>query len=211
MSELNSYALAQGTCVLRGIFLRGGVDLGFWYRRKDTLISPAMVGAYKLERAACVPMIAITPDLKKYLSDHSHRKFYSDDFDPIPRTMTQYGSLPNGTTQWFVNYLRICLGSVEPFIGGDALKQYQAADEEGRDLIRTEAWQDACRDWARRHGQAILSAYAAAGDDEHVREKYAWLVDYHNDEIRHFFRQEAESLTIQVGQQPSTVRQSENQ
>src|SRR5258705_7170100 len=55
MSELNSYAWALGTCVLRGIFLRGGVDLGFWYRRKDTLISPAMVLAYRLEHTALVP------------------------------------------------------------------------------------------------------------------------------------------------------------
>lgn len=178
MGELNSYALAQGTCVLRGIFIRGGVDLGFWYRRKDTLISPAMVRAYKLEQAACVPMIALTPDLQKYLSDHPHRRYYSDDVDPIPTTMTEYGNLPNETTQWFVNYLRICLGSITPSIFGDDLKRYKEANEEGRELIRNEAWQNACRDWARRHGQAVLNAYNSAGEDEHVRQKYAWLVDY---------------------------------
>jgi hypothetical protein len=65
ISELSSDAWAQGTCVLRGIFPRGDVDLGFWYRQKDTLISSAMVLAYRLEHAACVPMIAITPELQK--------------------------------------------------------------------------------------------------------------------------------------------------
>jgi hypothetical protein len=201
MSELTGYAWAQGKCVLRGIFLRGGVDLGFWYRRKDTLISPAMVRAYKLEHAACVPMIAITPELQKYLSDHPHRKYYSDDFDPIPTTLTHYNNLPNGKTQWFINYLRICLHSVEPTIASDDRKRYQAEDEDGRDRMRTEAWQNACRHWARQHGRAVLSAYASAGDDDHLRGKYAWLVAYHNDEIKRFFGEEAEPLLISAGQQ----------
>src|SRR4029077_6899322 len=61
MDELNSFGLAQGACVLRGTFLRGGVDLGLWYGRQDSLISPAMIHAYRLEHDACVPMIAITP------------------------------------------------------------------------------------------------------------------------------------------------------
>jgi hypothetical protein len=199
LTELDSYALAQGTCVVRGIFLRGGVDLGFWYRRKDTLISPAMVRAYRLEHAACVPMIAITPELQKYLSDHKDRNYYSDDLDPIPTTFIWCSNLPNGTDQWCINYMRICLRSLEPVIAGGDWERYQTLDEDGRDLMRTELWQNTCRDWARRHGQAILRACASAGD-KHVRDKYVWLANYHNDEIRIFFGEEAESLTIHVGQ-----------
>jgi hypothetical protein len=90
MSELTSSALSQGTCVLEGIFLRGGIDIGFWYRRNDSLISPALVRAYKLERDACVPMIAITPDLRKYLANNPERRFYRQDLDPIPKTLKQY-------------------------------------------------------------------------------------------------------------------------
>jgi hypothetical protein len=143
-------------------------------------------------------MIAITLDLQKYLSDHPHRNYYSDDFDPIPKTLVQYDNLPNGWTQWFINYVRICLDSVEPTIAGDDRKRYQAEDLDGRDRMRTEAWQNACRHWVRRHGQAILSACASAGNAERVREKYAWLVAYHNDEIRRFFGEEAESLSIRL-------------
>jgi hypothetical protein len=93
MSEFTSFALAQGACVLRGIFLRGGVDLGFWFRRKGTLISPAMVNAYRLERDACIPMIAVTPDLRKYLANHANRCFYNSDFDPIPKTLAGRSSM----------------------------------------------------------------------------------------------------------------------
>jgi hypothetical protein len=104
---------------------------------------------------------------------HPHRKYYSDDLDPIPNTLAQYNNLPNGKDQWFINYLRICLNSVEPTIAGDDRQRYQAEDEDGRDRMRTEAWKNACCHWARRHGQAVLSACASAGDDDHVREKYA--------------------------------------
>ena len=196
MSELTSFAWAQGACVLRGIFLRGGVDLGFWYRRKDTLISPALVRAYQLEHAACVPMIAVTPELRTYLSDHPHRNFYSEDSDPVPRTLVQYSNLPNGQTQWYINYLRICLQTVEPTIVGDDRKRYQAESADGKDRMRTEAWQNACRSWARRHGEVILRALASAGNDERVSAKYAWLVGYHNEEITRFFREEAEPLLV---------------
>ena len=39
MSELMGMALAQGNCVLSGLFLRGAIDLGWWYRSGNTLIS----------------------------------------------------------------------------------------------------------------------------------------------------------------------------
>jgi len=106
MDELSSFGLAKGSCVLRGTFLRGGVDLGFWYRRQDSLISPAMIHAYRLEQDACVPMIAISPALWKYLAKHPHRSFYHDDADPIPKTFRRHGKLPNGRTQRFINYVR---------------------------------------------------------------------------------------------------------
>jgi hypothetical protein len=155
-----------------------------------------MVRAYKLEQAACVPMIALTPELFKYLSEHPDRKYYSEDIDPIRTTLIRSENLPNGTTQWFINYLRVCLHSVEPAITPEARERYRDEDEEGRERIRSELWLNACREWAREHGKAILSAHAAAGS-ESVREKYKWLATYHNDEIKQFFGQEAEKLMIE--------------
>ncbi|SDE72336.1 hypothetical protein SAMN05216337_103329 [Bradyrhizobium brasilense] len=195
MSELSGFALSQGTCVLEGIFVRGGIDLGIWYRRQDSLISPALVQAYGLERDACVPMIAITTRLRRYLSNHPHRRFYSDDLDPISRTLKQYRKLPNGKTLWFINYLRICLDSIEPVIVGEDRKKYLAADADGRDRMRTEAWQKACLDWAKHHGQAILKSHASA-EVASVRAKYAWLAKYHNEEVKRFFGKAAKPLLI---------------
>jgi hypothetical protein len=195
MSEITSFALSQGTCVLQGIFLRGGIDIGFWYRRNESLISPALVKAYNLERDACVPMIAITPDLRKYLFNHPERRFYSQDLDPIPKTLKQYRKLPNGKALWFINYVRICLESIEPMLVGEERKKYEAEDEDGRDRMRTQAWQKACLDWANYHGQAILKAHAEAQIPS-VRAKYAWLAGYHNTEVKKFFGKAAAPLLI---------------
>ena len=198
MDELNSFGLAQGSCVLRGTFLRGGVDIGVWYRRKDSLISPAMIEAYKLEHDACVPMIAITPELWTYLANHPHRRFYSEDLDPIPRTFSQHSKLPNGSTQWFLNYIQICLDTVEGRFIGDERARYEAAGADERDRMRGKIWRRACRHWARDHAKAIVAAYAAA-ENATVREKYRWLGRYHNKEIRRFFGREAPRLLVHLG------------
>lgn len=196
MSELTSFAIAQGNCVQRGIFLRGGVDLGYWFHRKDTLISPAMVNAYGLEHEACVPMIAITPALHKYLSEHPDRSYYSKDIEPFSKVFKQYRKLPNGQTHWLINYLRICLESVEPAIVGDDRERYLSAEADARDRMRTELWQSACYEWALSHGRIIAEAYAKATIAS-VRLKYEWLASYHNAEVKRFFGKRAKPLLIE--------------
>ncbi|REF70527.1 hypothetical protein [Paracoccus versutus] len=196
MSELTSLAIAQGDCVQRGIFLRGGVDLGYWLHRKDTLISPAMVNAYGLEHEACVPMIAITPALYKYLSKHPDRGYYSKDIEPFSKVFKLYRKLPNGKTHWFINYLRICLESVEPVIVGDDRERYLSADADGRERMRTELWQSACSEWALSHGRIIAEAHAKATVAS-VRLKYEWLASYHNAEVKRFFGKRAKPLLIE--------------
>jgi len=46
MSEVVPLAYAQGRCAANGIFLRGGVDHGFWYKRRELfdLIMPLAGG-----------------------------------------------------------------------------------------------------------------------------------------------------------------------
>lgn len=197
MSELTSFAVAQGSCALRGIFVRGGVDLGMWYRRRDSLISPAMVRAYNLEHRACVPMIAVTQELWSYLASHPDRHFYSSTIDPFPRTLQRYRDLPNGEIHRFINYVRICLESVEGRLIGDERTRYEAANPDERDRMRTEVWQRACRAWACDHAQSVTHAHAAS-ENVSVRAKYAWLAKYHNAEIRRFFGGEAKPLLVNL-------------
>ncbi|MGH8048676.1 MAG: hypothetical protein ACREKL_15660 [Chthoniobacterales bacterium] len=186
MSELVSFAITQGRCALNGIFLRGGVDLGIWYKRKDTLISPAMVKSYHLERQACVPMIAVTDDLYGHLSKHRHRGFYHETVDPIPKVLRHFEGLPNGTSQWFIDYMPICLEAVDGSILSKDREVYSAADPETRDRIRNEAYWRDCREWIGWHRDGIRTAHAAATVDA-VRTKYVWLAAYHDDAVERFF------------------------
>lgn len=195
MSELDSFALAQGACVVNDIFIRGGVDLGYFFQRKDTLISPAMVNAYELEKSACVPMIAITPALKKYLSSHPYRKFYSD--DPTKKVIKQKRGLPNGKTQWFINYLPLCLESVGPNLNEKEYAAYQKLDQDKKNEMLTRLNNKACMEWAKRHGEAIISAHAATNILE-VQLKYEWLAKYHNQEMKAFFGSAANTLLVKL-------------
>jgi hypothetical protein len=101
----------------------------------------------------------------------------------MERTFRQHSKLPNGTTQRFINYVRICLETVEGRLIGDERARYGATNADERDRMRTEIWERACRDWARDHAQAVTTAHAAAESDS-VRQKYVWLAKYHNAEIK---------------------------
>ncbi|GGF00319.1 hypothetical protein GCM10011611_02400 [Aliidongia dinghuensis] len=186
MNELSNFALSLGLCAVNGIFLRGGVDFGLWYRNRDRLISPAMVKAYELERDACVPMIAVTGEVHRHFSEHRDRKFYHKSADPIPRILRRFDDLPNGKAQWLIDYMPICLESVDGHIAAADLARYKTSNPEIRDQMRNEAfWRD-CRQWATWHADAIRGQYrtATAGS---IRAKYVWLARYHDDAVARFF------------------------
>ena len=131
------------------------------------------------------------------MDKHRHRNFYSEDFDPIPKTIKQYRKLPNGKTQWFINYVRICLETVEPIIVGKDRKRYKLLGSDDRDQMRTDLWQKACRQWAQEHADAVAQALASAKTTK-VREKYAWLGKYHNLEVKRFFGAKANPPLVKI-------------
>lgn len=195
MSEINGFALAQGESVQRGIFLRGGLDLGFFLQRGSTLISPAMIGAYRLEGTACAPIIAITQRLKDQLWSHPDRRRYSADIDPIKTTFVRAENLPNGESHWMVNYFGVCLGSVEPYIPQAVLQGQSPA---AKDRLIDLHWDEACRKWAKGHGDAIIAASQASLESK-VRAKYEWLAGYHNREVSRFFSDSGQDLHVHLG------------
>lgn len=200
MGELTDYALAQGDCVLRGIFIRGGVDMGFSFQRSETLISPPLVRAYQLEHDASVPMIAISSGMRRYFSGHPGRDYYSDDIDPYPATFTRC-DIPGGKRKWFINYARVCLNSVDGRVLPEEREEYEAATPEEKHDMRNRFWARGCREWARQHRTVITTALNNASDD-HIREKYLWLASYHNREIKRFFRRDAEEFSIALDAEP---------
>jgi hypothetical protein len=194
LSEIVSLAYAQGMCALNGIFVRGGVDYGLWHKRRDTIISPAMVEAYNLERCAIVPMIAIGEDLLKHFQDHPHRDFYHTESDPVSRYFRKF-RLPDGREQWMLDYLDLTLGEIDGHLMPAELAQYREEDTAGRERLRDAAWQRAVTMTIELHKERIASAHAQA-TTEKVRVKYEWLATYHDDVVSRIVPHPPENLLI---------------
>lgn len=185
LSEIVALGFAQGRCVINGIFIRGGVDHGLWHKRRDTIISPAMVNAYDLERRAVVPMIAISDDLRSHFFDHPHRDFYHESDDPVRRYFIEL-EVPDGGRRWFIDYFPLFLGEIDGSLTASEKEQYRQEDSEGKNLLREAAWHRGREELTILHKQRILAAREAA-TDPHVRAKYDWLCGYHDDAVTRVF------------------------
>lgn len=185
-SEIFDMAYAQVQSVWQGYFLRGGVDIGYWYYNRGLLVSPALVTAYKEEqRRACYPVIAISNRLYALLRDDPGRKCYSKDADPLPDQFSSFKH-PNEGRVWFLNYLRLMAKSVDWQYDRATYEAYMAAprESEERSKIMSDGYDRNLLAFFERHKDLIVSAYNAA--DEKVKAKYRFLANYHNREARLF-------------------------
>jgi hypothetical protein len=183
MSEISGMAFAQGRCVTDGVFLRGGIDLGWWYRRGATLVSQSLTKAYKAEGRANVPVIALTNSLYKYLSKHTHRAFYAKDIDPILRSLRRYrADGPQGKVAfWYLDYISICAESIDWITSHKQHKSYlDATTPEEKQRIMDDGYRTNLEGWFSVHARNIEQAHKQARTDC-VRAKYEWLAGYHNE------------------------------
>jgi ketosteroid isomerase-like protein len=179
MSELVSLAWAQCTCVFDGIFLRGGISFGWWYRSGARLVSSSLVHAYRREQATGMPVLALTPELFDYLSRHKHRSFYAEDVDPIRATFEAFIHPVSKEKIYFLDYLTIWLGSVDWATSRKDYEEYLATIPELRQEIMDRGYERNVKKSLIFHKEAVERALEVATKDS-VREKYQWLAGYHN-------------------------------
>ena len=195
LGEVAALGYAQGRCAVNGIFVRGGVDYGLWHKKKDTIISPAMVVAYNLEREhAVVPMIAVSDDLMRHFSKHRHRRFYHKSDDPV-RQYFRVFELPNGKKQWMIDYLPLFLAEIEGTLTPEEKLSYREADGSTRAEMRTTAWRRGISGLALAHKEQIVAARTAATSAK-IRTKYDWLAEYHDGALGRFFNDPPAELLI---------------
>ena len=187
MSELSGFALAQGRCVNNGLFLRGGVDLGWWYRTGNVLASDSLANAYKLEGSAIVPVIALTDRLYEFLSKHRDRSFYSKDIEPVRTLFRQYdGAGPKGKVVfWYLDYITVIAESIDWITSEKQRQSCLAAPPEKRDHIRELGYRKNLREWFKHHAKQIKIAHNSAKSNS-VKQKYEWLAEYHNEIVPRF-------------------------
>jgi len=160
--HLSRLAFAQGFCVTQNIFLRGGVDLGFWYHEGNILVSPALVYAYEREESAIVPVLALTERLYNFLDRHPGRAAYNSSGDPMRELFRCYDR--GGIKFHFLDYAGVCLSDAA------------AACSPGVSYSQTRWY------WLSQHRDAIITARNKATEAT-IRAKYDWLVSYHNETV----------------------------
>ncbi|HHO3376993.1 TPA: hypothetical protein ACRRWQ_000787 [Morganella morganii] len=178
MSELANFAYAQGNCVQSSLFIRGGIELGWWYHDGDTLISQSMVGAVRREESACVPVIALCDELYKYFSEHEDRRFYSSEIEPVNNVFRRYSK--GGVEFFYIDYITICIEALDWIQSPSQLADYKKATADEKEKIMSSGYNLAVHRWLSRHARNIEKG-ARLAQSEKVREKYIWLADYHND------------------------------
>jgi hypothetical protein len=185
-SQVVNIALSQVQCIWDGYFLRGGVDFGYWYHHKGSLVSPALVAAYKEERErACYPVISISERLYELLRDDPGRNANSKDSDPLPDEFCSFKH-PRGGIVHFINYLRIVASSLDWQYDRATYEAYIAAPRHSdeRDKIMGEGYYRSVVAFFQRHKELIVSAHKTV--EGRVKAKYRFLAGYHNQELQRF-------------------------
>ncbi|MDO9104240.1 MAG: hypothetical protein Q7U57_04695 [Methylovulum sp.] len=163
MLEFIGLALSQGQSVFNSIFIRGGIDIGWWYHSGSTLISNGLVNSVKREAAAVVPVIALCDDLYDFFCKHEDRKCFDEARDPIKAMFREYNS---GREHFFyLDYIFICLDNL-------------MGSRINNTLFDPESW---LYDHAR-----VIEKVAKEAPNEHVFRKYQWLANYHNEVAEDF-------------------------
>lgn len=176
---LSELALSQASCVLRGVFLRGGISLGQFFFSRDILVSKAMLEAYELEHSgACYPVLVIEENLRQLLAAHPQQVWYGREGGPARTLLYRYRAA--GKTQYCLHYLRVVFESCDAWDCSADREAYRAEkDERKKQRIMDRSYFKSAKNVLMRHKRIVSSALRASRD-RGVRRKYEWLVRYHN-------------------------------
>jgi hypothetical protein len=186
-SEMTSLATAQGALVVNSdIFVRGAVDLGWWFEEPDTVLSDAFVRAYKLETAVGMPVIAVGEALYNHLVSHEGRRAYSAEIEPVGQVLRRYEG-----TYWdkgverplvihYLDYMGVCLRELNWWRDATDVARYNSTPPgEARQKLMDDGYAANIRQWLRLHAEAIRGGHADAPPS--AQGKYVWLARYHNE------------------------------
>jgi hypothetical protein len=181
LQEIWRMMLAQARCAVKGIFLRGGISRGTFFFEDDILLSPPLVTAYRLEsRLAIYPVILIDSSTHDFLATTYGRTRTSEDYASFQRYFRPFQS-PKDASQklYMLNYLPVTRDEDHGWIYKEDYQTYiKAPDEQRSQLlyqrdVKNAAW------FLGLHKKSVLAAHASS--DDHVKAKYRWLMEYHNE------------------------------
>ena len=158
IGEINYLAISQAECISEeGIFVRGAIDIGWWYQNKSTLISQSLIGAYRMEsNFVKYPVIAFTNDVFKYLLKQEQVENVGEKYPNVYLLKDIFRTEVIGeNTIHYLDYINV--------VCADFSK-----------LEDTEIW-------LSKHAKKIKIAHGKAPTT--AKDKYEWLANYHNEVV----------------------------
>ncbi len=191
--------LAQARCACQGIFVRGGISHGPFFFEDDVLLSPALARAYELEtNYAEHPIIVVPESTRQAVLGVPKKGHYAPGADPTPTYFSRNGQRKwRGEQLYYLDYFRVMLHEDHRGWLPEDHRDYLDAKEKGdheraQAALNRRALKDAAF-FLKWHRKRIEEAYAATSS-ERVRQKYRWLMKYHN----RSFRNDVEYLRDEV-------------
>ena len=183
--ELSELAMCQGLAVARGIFLRGGLALGYHFRdnQGDILLSSAMARAYEAEEQPFYPMFSCDDRFYRFFSEHPHNSHYAPDIAPNNNFFVLVKNPKTGKECHCLDYFHLMLGWLQQWNAPADLDAFRAEqDPERKTQILTESYTRNELRFVEDHMTAIKVELAKSHPPE-VMSKYAWLREYHNKSV----------------------------
>lgn len=185
--ELTAIGLSQGLCAMRGIFLRGGIALGYHYKKQDIIVSSALIDSYELEHTRlCFPVIGMDPGFYRAFTESPQAKHYSPESSPnkclfIPVTISW-----NKRKQkiYCLDYFYITVSNMSTFYDDNDRNRYKSTTNPNKkhEILNRSFLRNEMR-FVKAHKRAIEKELKKKHVTK-IRKKYLWLKNYHNEKVK---------------------------
>jgi hypothetical protein len=157
----------------KGVFVRGGVTLGFTYHNQAFTFGPGIIDAYLIEsKRAVYPRIVVERQLLDVFGNvpalHSELHTPEQEGEYVRSLLCQCGD-----DEWFIDYLRAAEGE------SNSPEQYLEFIQLHRDLVVRE--------------------FDLHCEDDHIADKYRWLARYHDEVVSGFSDEALEEVFSSKG------------
>lgn len=186
LSQLSGLAFAQGLMMVDDKQLvRGGVARGWFKEIDNTIISPALVDAARIEECIQNPFIGVAKDIYDHFLKHPGRGMYASSIDPMNDLFIPPCAYTNN--QPALDYFMVTLGEIDLTTSQILHSRNLSSGDERQDYMnRTHAAN--VRMYIEQHRHFIVDGLATQTGK--VLEKYRALREHHNFRIEGRFTDE---------------------
>jgi len=183
LSQLSGLAWAQGLIMVDDKQLvRGGLARGWFKEIDNTIVSPALVDAARIEERIQSPFIGVAQNIYDYFLQHSGRRMYASSIDPMNDLFIPPCAYTNGLPA--LDYFMVMIGEID--LTNDQITHSRTLPSEtDRQNYRNKAHAANVRMYIEQHRQFIVDGLTT--QTSKVLEKYQALREHHNFRIDGLF------------------------